>query len=49
MEDEVISIQGLKGWSQEEEIPQRGRGICLRVVAADISPSSQSEQGVEEV
>jgi hypothetical protein len=37
LEDEVISIQGLKSWSQEQEIPQRGGGICSRVVAADIS------------
>jgi hypothetical protein len=38
LEDEVISIQGLKGWSREEEILQRGRGICPRVIATDISP-----------
>jgi hypothetical protein len=38
LEDEVISVQGLKGWSREEEIPQRGRRICPRIVAADISP-----------
>jgi hypothetical protein len=49
LEDEVISIQGLEGWSWEEEIPQRGRGICPRVITADISPAPQSEQGVEDV
>jgi hypothetical protein len=49
LKDEAISVQGLKGWSREEEIPQRGGGICPRVVAADLSPTPQSEQGVEEV
>jgi hypothetical protein len=38
LEDEAISVQGLKGWCREEEIPQRARGICASVVAADISP-----------
>jgi hypothetical protein len=26
LEDEAVSVQGLKGWCREEEIPQRGRG-----------------------
>jgi hypothetical protein len=39
LEDEAISVQGLNGWCREEEIPQRGRGICPSVVAANISPA----------
>jgi hypothetical protein len=51
LEDEGFSIQGRKGWCQcrEEEIPQRGGGICPRVNAADVSPMPQSEQRVVEV
>jgi hypothetical protein len=49
LEDEVISIQELEGWSREEEIPQRCRGICLGVSAADVSSTPQSKQGVEEI
>jgi hypothetical protein len=40
LEDEVFSIQGRKGRCRcrEEEIPQRGRGICLGVNTANVSP-----------
>jgi hypothetical protein len=34
---------------REEEIPQRGGRICPGFVAADVSPTPQSEQGVEEI
>jgi hypothetical protein len=39
LEDETVSVQGLEGWSLEEEILQRGRGICTSDIAADISPA----------
>jgi hypothetical protein len=39
LEDEAVSIQGLKGWSREEDIPERGGGICLGVVATYVSPA----------
>jgi hypothetical protein len=39
LEDETISVQRLEGWSQEEEIPQRGGRIYPRVIAVDISPA----------
>jgi hypothetical protein len=50
-EDEVFSVQGREGWSRfrEEEIPQQGGRICPGLIAADISPTPQSEQGVEEI
>jgi hypothetical protein len=49
LEDEDFSVQGLEGWWGEEEISQRVRRIIPRVVAANISPASQSSQGMEEV
>jgi hypothetical protein len=51
LEDEVFSVQGREGWSRcrEEEIPQRGGRICLGFITADVSPTPQSEQGVEEI
>jgi hypothetical protein len=51
LEDEVISVQGQKGWCRcrEEEILQRGGGICPRIIATDISRTAQSEQRVEKV
>jgi hypothetical protein len=41
LEDEDFSVQGRKSWCRfwEEEIPQRGRGICPGVNAADVSPT----------
>jgi hypothetical protein len=41
LENEGFSVQGRKGWCRcrEEEIPQRGGGICPRVHAADVSPT----------
>jgi hypothetical protein len=39
LEDEDVSVQGLKGWCREEEIPQRGREIFSRFITANISPT----------
>jgi hypothetical protein len=49
LEDEGVSVQGLEDWWRKEEVPQRVRGICSRVVAANISSASQSGQKMEEV
>jgi hypothetical protein len=48
LEDEGFFVQGLEGW-WGEEISQRVRRIIPRVVATNISPASQSNQGMEEV
>jgi hypothetical protein len=49
LEDEGVSVQGLKDWWEKEEVPQQVEGICSRVVAANISPASQSDEGMKEV
>jgi hypothetical protein len=38
LEDEGVSVQELEDWWGEEEVPQRVRWICSRVIAANISP-----------
>jgi hypothetical protein len=38
LEDEAVSVQGLKGLCREEEIPRRSRGICPRVVPPTSPP-----------
>jgi hypothetical protein len=49
LEDEAFLVKELQGWCRVEKIPQRGRGIRPRIVAADISSAPQSGEGVEEV
>jgi hypothetical protein len=51
LEDEVFSVQGREGWSRcrDEEIPRQGGRICPGFIAADVSPTPQSEQGVEKI
>jgi hypothetical protein len=38
LKDEGIFVQGLEDWWGKEEVSQRVRGICSRVVTANVSP-----------